>query len=50
MHENISSGLEGLSMMLFTHFLGMSVEEVTDVCVKARADMRNKNIHAYWPV
>ena len=47
--ENILSGLEALSLVLFTKVLGWSVESTTVFCAGVRKDLMNKNIHAYWP-
>ncbi|EGS22913.1 uncharacterized protein CTHT_0013910 [Thermochaetoides thermophila DSM 1495] len=49
-YEAISSGLQALSLFLFTKVLGWSVEEVETFLVDVRKDLKNKNIHAYWPV
>jgi hypothetical protein len=48
--ENVESGLQGLSMMLFTNVLGWSAAEVDVFLVNVRKDLRNRGIHAYWPV
>lgn len=47
---NVEPGLEGLFLALLTRGLGMSVEETMVLCAQARKDMRNCDIHAYWPV
>ncbi|KAK0707721.1 S-adenosyl-L-methionine-dependent methyltransferase [Lasiosphaeris hirsuta] len=47
---NIDSGLEGLTLALFTHGLGMSKEETLALCHGARREINDVNIHAYWPV
>jgi len=49
-YEAISSGLQALSLFLFTNMLGWSVEEVETFLIDVRKDLKNKNIHAYWPV
>ncbi|KAH7156740.1 S-adenosyl-L-methionine-dependent methyltransferase [Dactylonectria macrodidyma] len=43
-------GLEALAMAGFTRVLGWSQEEVTVFLASVRKDLRNKSIHAYWPV
>ncbi|KAK4032739.1 S-adenosyl-L-methionine-dependent methyltransferase [Parachaetomium inaequale] len=48
--ENILSGIQGISLMLFTNILGWSAAEVETFLVGVRKDLRNKSIHAYWPV
>lgn len=49
-YENITQGLQALSLMLFTKVLGWSVEEVEAILVSVRQDLKNRRIHAYWPV
>jgi hypothetical protein len=49
-HVNSESGLQGLSLMLFTKVLGWSATEVETFLVSVRRDLRNRNMHAYWPV
>jgi len=49
-HENVTQGLEALSLMLFTNVLGWSTAEVHALIGEAKKDMRNKRIHSYWPV
>lgn len=48
--ENVEVGLQGLSMMLFTHVLGWSATEVEVFLVDVRKDLKNRKIHAYMPV
>ena len=48
--ENVSGGLEGLSLALFTRVLGWTKEEVLALLPGIRRDMRNKNYHNYLPV
>lgn len=48
--ENIVSGLEAMSLALFTRGLGCSYEEVVCFITRARGDMRDVGIHAYWPI
>lgn len=46
---NVEPGLEGLFLALLTRGMGMSVEETMILCSEARKDLRNPDIHAYWP-
>ncbi|KAK4156297.1 Phosphoethanolamine N-methyltransferase [Chaetomidium leptoderma] len=47
---NINSGLQGVTLMLFTSILGWTTDEVETFLVGVRKDLKNRNIHAYWPV
>ncbi len=47
---NIEAGLQALSLMLFTNVLGWSAVEVESFLIGVRKDVRNRNLHAYWPV
>lgn len=47
---NFLQGLQGLSLMSFGAGLGWSAAEVETLLVDVRKDIRNRNIHAYWPV
>lgn len=49
-HANIDSGLEGLVLAYFTRGLGMSKEEAMTMCAAARAELKDRKIHAYWPM
>ncbi|KAH7157274.1 S-adenosyl-L-methionine-dependent methyltransferase [Dactylonectria estremocensis] len=49
-HENMSSGLEAFTMAPLTRGHDMTPEEVNLLLVDVRKDLRNKEIHAYWPV
>ena len=49
-HENISGGLESLSLGLFTRCLGWSKEEVEVFLVDVRKEMKDTKIHAYYPM
>ncbi|KAF4456668.1 hypothetical protein F53441_1224 [Fusarium austroafricanum] len=49
-HANINSGLEGLTLGLFTRFLGWSADEVRVFCSAMRKQLRDRSIHAYIPV
>ncbi|KIH87705.1 methyltransferase domain containing protein [Sporothrix brasiliensis 5110] len=46
---NVEPGLEGLFLALLTRGAGMTKEETMVLCAQARNDLRNPNIHAYWP-
>ncbi|TGJ87851.1 hypothetical protein E0Z10_g945 [Xylaria hypoxylon] len=48
--ENILEGLYGISISLFTKFLGMSSEGVEALLVDVRKDLMNRNIHFYYPM
>lgn len=48
--ENILEGLYGLSIRLFTKYLGMTPQEVEAQLVEVRKDLRNRNIHFYYPM
>ncbi|KAK1758892.1 S-adenosyl-L-methionine-dependent methyltransferase [Echria macrotheca] len=48
--ENFSLGLEAVSLMLFTNVLGWSVDEVKAVLADVQRDVRNRGVHAYWPI
>lgn len=47
---NIEAGIQALSLMLFTNVLGWTASEVETFLVGVRKDLRNKSIHAYWPM
>ena len=46
----MTSGLQAMSLMLFTNVLGWSVEEVELLLNDVRKDFKNRKIHAYVPV
>lgn len=48
--ENISTGLEGLSAAVYTRVLGWTKDELDVFLSQVRQDLRNPNIHAYWPM
>ncbi|KAI1184772.1 S-adenosyl-L-methionine-dependent methyltransferase [Nemania serpens] len=48
--ENILEGLYGISISLFTKFLGMSPEAVEAMLVDVRRDLMDRNIHFYYPI
>lgn len=47
---DVSEGLQGLSLALFTRGLKWSMEELEIFLVDVRNDMRNTRIHSYWPM
>lgn len=47
---NLQIGLEAFIMASATRLLGWSKEEVLVLAAKAKADVNNRNIHAFWPV
>ncbi|KAL5622541.1 hypothetical protein FOBRF1_001791 [Fusarium oxysporum] len=49
-NHNIAGELSGLSMVLFTRGLGWSPEEVEVFLAKVRTDMKDRRIHAWWPI
>jgi hypothetical protein len=48
--EDMSNGLEGLSMAVLTRGAGMAKEEVMELTSKVRENLKDKRIHAYCPV
>ncbi|KAI0451025.1 S-adenosyl-L-methionine-dependent methyltransferase [Xylaria acuta] len=48
--ENILEGLYGISISLFTKFLGMTPQAVETLLVDVRKDLMNRNIHFYYPI
>lgn len=48
--QDILDVLEGVSMKLFTNFLGWSPEEVQVLCAGMRKDIKDPSIHAYVTV
>jgi len=49
-HQNAIEGLQAVSLMLFTNVLGWSTEEAEILIAGVRRDLKNRHIHAYWPV
>lgn len=45
--QDLMEGLEGLSMKLFTNFLGWTKEQVQAFLVGVRNDIKDRSIHAY---
>ncbi|KAI8668465.1 hypothetical protein NCS55_00872700 [Fusarium keratoplasticum] len=48
--HNIAGELSGLSMALFTRALGWSSEQVEVFLANVRTDMKDRRIHAWWPI
>jgi SAM-dependent methyltransferase len=48
--EDMTAGVEGLSLAILTRGAGMTKEEVVDLSDRVRLDMKNKAIHAYCPM
>ncbi|OIW29299.1 S-adenosyl-L-methionine-dependent methyltransferase [Coniochaeta ligniaria NRRL 30616] len=49
-YQNFGGGLESFCMAAYTRGLGWTKEEVLVFCAAVRRDMRDRNIHAYWPI
>ncbi|KAH6844809.1 S-adenosyl-L-methionine-dependent methyltransferase [Chaetomium sp. MPI-CAGE-AT-0009] len=48
--HNFCGGMYGLSVALFTRALGWTPEQLEVFLVGVRKDLRNRQIHAYWPI
>lgn len=48
--RNLLDNLEGMVMRLFQKALGESEAEITVFLASLRHDIRNLNMHAYWPL
>ncbi|ROT42580.1 S-adenosyl-L-methionine-dependent methyltransferase [Sodiomyces alkalinus F11] len=48
--ENITKGVSGLSMALFTRALGWSVDQVDTFLTSVKRDMASPHIHAYYNI
>jgi hypothetical protein len=48
--QDVASGLEGLSMRMFTKILGWTHEEVVELIEKVEVDLRSGKMHAYLPM
>lgn len=48
--EMLTSGLEGLSLRLFTRYLGWTKEETLVYLTKVRKSIRDRNVKAYFKV
>ncbi|WQF77914.1 Putative S-adenosyl-L-methionine-dependent methyltransferase superfamily [Colletotrichum destructivum] len=49
-NENVLSGIEGFSMAALTRGHEWTREEVNVFLIDVRKDLKDRNIHAYWPV
>ncbi|KAK3680775.1 S-adenosyl-L-methionine-dependent methyltransferase [Podospora appendiculata] len=47
---NFTEGLNAMSVALLTRGLGWTAEEVEILLIDVRKDIKNKSIHAYWPI
>ncbi|KAK2674383.1 hypothetical protein RAB80_009367 [Fusarium oxysporum f. sp. vasinfectum] len=47
---NFESGLEGVSLALFTRMLGWSKDEVLSLCADVRNELRDPKVHGYWKI
>jgi len=45
---NMTTGIQGLTMMLFTRTLGWTREQVELFLMDVRKDVKNRNIHSYY--
>ncbi|KAK0702246.1 S-adenosyl-L-methionine-dependent methyltransferase [Lasiosphaeris hirsuta] len=48
--HNINTGLEGLTLALFTRILQWTQEETLLFCSRVREQLRDRRIHAYTPI
>jgi len=42
-------GAQGVSLAIFTRYLGWSPEEVEVFLVDVRKEWKKKSVHSYWP-
>ena len=49
-HYNVLQGLQGFTIALFTRVLGWTPEKTELLLVDVRKNLRNQDIHAYWPM
>ncbi|KAK2063557.1 methyltransferase domain-containing protein [Colletotrichum caudatum] len=49
-YENAMMGLEGLCLAIFTRVLQWPKEKIDVLLVQVRNDLKNREIHAYWPI
>jgi hypothetical protein len=47
--ENLLSGLSGMTLRLFRGALGWTAEEVQLFLLDVRKEIKNLQLHAYWP-
>jgi hypothetical protein len=43
-------GLEGISLAIFTRFLGWQVDEMEVLLAQVRSEWRRRRVHSYWPM
>ncbi|KAK1973060.1 methyltransferase domain-containing protein [Colletotrichum sublineola] len=48
-HENMLAGIEGFTMASLTRAFDWTPAEVNVLLIDVRNDVKDKNIHAYWP-
>lgn len=48
--ENFSSGIEAISVALFTRVLGWSTDELDVLLAQVRSELKNTKIHSYFDV
>ncbi|KAH6614685.1 S-adenosyl-L-methionine-dependent methyltransferase [Chaetomium sp. MPI-SDFR-AT-0129] len=48
--HNFCGGMYGLTVALFTRALGWTAEQVEVFLVEVRKDLRNRQMHAWWPI
>ena len=48
--DNLSTGVEGLMMALFTRYLGWTQEEVVVGAMEFREALKDRRTHAYCPM
>jgi hypothetical protein len=47
---NMLEGLQGWSMRPFTQGLGWSTEELEVLLIGVRREIKDRSVHAYWPM
>ena len=50
MLQNGLDGLQGFTVALFTRVLQWPIEEVETFLIGVRKDVKNRQMHAWWPV
>lgn len=50
LHGNLSTGVEGLMLALFTRYLGWTKEEVMVAAMECREALKDRRTHAYVPM